>query len=150
MQRRVVRVDGDFVCSAWQSFYNFKAWMENQDWEDKELDKDLLVPGNKMYSPETCMFVPRSISRMVRPSAKPTKMYGLYCSRKKKIRFNAFISLGGQDNRLGEFDTEEEARAVWGKAKADYFREVADLQTRTLRDALYRHAELLEKPQVIA
>lgn len=31
--------------------------MERQDWRGKALDKDILVEGNKEYSPECCMFV---------------------------------------------------------------------------------------------
>lgn len=45
------------VCEDWLLFTTFKAWMETQDWEGKHLDKDILIPGNKIYSPETCLFV---------------------------------------------------------------------------------------------
>lgn len=50
------------VCDEWLTFSNFRAWMEQQDWKDKELDKDLLVEGNLIYSPEACMFVPRELN----------------------------------------------------------------------------------------
>lgn len=43
--------EGCTVCDEWLTFSNFKSWMEKQDWEGKELDKDLLVRGNKVYSP---------------------------------------------------------------------------------------------------
>ena len=45
------------VCSEWLKLSNFKSWMETQDWEGRHLDKDLLVPGNKLYSPDTCCFI---------------------------------------------------------------------------------------------
>ena len=48
---------GCSVCEEWLTFSNFKSWMEQQDWEGKQLDKDLLVYKNKIYSPETCVFV---------------------------------------------------------------------------------------------
>lgn len=48
---------GCFVCDEWHLFSKFKYWMEQQDWRGKQLDKDLLVVGNKIYSPETCIFV---------------------------------------------------------------------------------------------
>lgn len=44
------------ICSEWLLFSNFKEWMKTQDWEGKEIDKDLLVSGNKTYSPELCVF----------------------------------------------------------------------------------------------
>lgn len=33
------------VCKEWHLFSNFKKWMEQQDWEGKELDKDILYPN---------------------------------------------------------------------------------------------------------
>ena len=53
------------VTKEWLVFSNFKSWMEKQDWEGKELDKDLLFPGNKIYSPETCVFVDSVINTFV-------------------------------------------------------------------------------------
>jgi hypothetical protein len=37
------------VCDEWLTFMNFKVWMHNQDWKGKELDKDLICIGNKVY-----------------------------------------------------------------------------------------------------
>jgi len=31
------------VCEEWLTFSNFKKWTEQQDWEDKQLDKDFFV-----------------------------------------------------------------------------------------------------------
>lgn len=50
------------VCEEWHLFSNFKAWMETQDWEGNNLDKDILYPGNKIYSPETCVFVSKLVN----------------------------------------------------------------------------------------
>jgi len=48
---------GTSVCSEWLYATTFKKWMDQQDWHGKSLDKDIIVPGNKLYSPETCAFV---------------------------------------------------------------------------------------------
>jgi CRISPR/Cas system-associated endoribonuclease Cas2 len=48
---------GTSVCNEWLYATAFKKWMEKQDWQDKSLDKDIIVPGSKLYSPETCAFV---------------------------------------------------------------------------------------------
>ena len=42
--------------------------MEQQDYDGKHLDKDLLVCNNKVYSPETCVFVPREINQFLTKS----------------------------------------------------------------------------------
>ena len=48
---------GTRVCSEWLSATAFKKWMEKQDWQGKCLDKDIIVPRSKLYSPDTCAFV---------------------------------------------------------------------------------------------
>lgn len=49
--------EGCSVSDDWLTFSVFKNWMEAQNWEGRQLDKDLLFEENKVYSPETCVFV---------------------------------------------------------------------------------------------
>src|SRR5947207_2252239 len=46
-------------CEDWLVFSNFKRWMERQPWDNGKtnLDKDLRIPGNKIYSPDACRFI---------------------------------------------------------------------------------------------
>ena len=53
---------GCSVCPEWHYFSKFRFWMEGQKWEGMELDKDLLVKGNRVYGPDTCCFVPEAIN----------------------------------------------------------------------------------------
>ena len=53
---------GCSVSEEWLTFSNFRAWMEKQDWEGMQLDKDLLFEGNKVYSAETCVFITREVN----------------------------------------------------------------------------------------
>ena len=55
---------GCSVCPEWRYFSKFRLWMENQKWEGMELDKDLLVKGNKVYGPDTCCFLPGAINSL--------------------------------------------------------------------------------------
>ena len=50
------------VCKEWHLFSNFKSWMETQDWGGKQLDKDVLLQGNKIYCPHACVFVSRQVN----------------------------------------------------------------------------------------
>lgn len=54
------------VCEEWHNFQNFAKWYEDNyyevDGEQMHLDKDILVKGNKVYSPETCCIVPQTIN----------------------------------------------------------------------------------------
>lgn len=45
------------VCEEWHNFQSFAEWMSKQDYNDKQLDKDIKIKGNKVYSPAACMFV---------------------------------------------------------------------------------------------
>ena len=57
---------GCSVDHRWYSFMAFRAWVETKDWKDKQLDKDILVLGNKVYGPDTCMFVDRKTNAACR------------------------------------------------------------------------------------
>ena len=47
---------GCSVCPEWRYFSKFRFWMSTQKWKGMELDKDILVKGNRVYSPDTCCF----------------------------------------------------------------------------------------------
>ena len=52
------------VCEEWLNFQNFARWIYDNKYEcdDLELDKDLLIKGNKIYSPNTCCLLPHEIN----------------------------------------------------------------------------------------
>lgn len=54
------------VCEEWHNYSNFKKWFNENyyeiDGEKIALDKDILIKGNKIYSPNTCIFVPERIN----------------------------------------------------------------------------------------
>ena len=111
---------GCTVCEEWLTFSNFKAWMETQDWEGKELDKDILVIGNKVYSPETCAFVTAEINSFVLESTTSRGKYSLGVHW--DIRRNKFVSqcrnpFTKKTEFLGYFNTEQEAHKAWLERK---------------------------------
>lgn len=59
--------EGITMCEEWLNYQNFSKWYDENYYEVEgeriELDKDILVRGNKIYSPDTCIFVPSSINR---------------------------------------------------------------------------------------
>ena len=111
---------GCSVCEEWLTFSRFKTWMEEQDWQDKQLDKDLLKEGNKVYCPEYCLFVDGKINKFVTDSgaARGEYMIGVYW-HKRHGKFvsqcnNPFI---GKQEHLGYFTNELEAHLTWKKRK---------------------------------
>lgn len=106
------------VCSKWLRFSTFKAWMEQQDWEGNQLDKDLLSKGDKIYSPETCVFISIELNSFL--SVKTTKTTDLPVGvhRYRNGRFAAQCHTGKDSSRfLGYFDTSQEAHEAWKKQK---------------------------------
>jgi len=98
------------VCKEWKDFDTFHEWhKENNDPNRKlELDKDLLVFGNKLYSPDACVLVPKELNMLiVIPRVeKQRTLPGTY-----KTAFNYGASCNGI--KLGFYDTEEEAHRAW-------------------------------------
>ena len=136
---------GCTVCEEWLTFSNFKKWMERQDFKGKQLDKDIIVSGNKVYSPETCVFVSGAVNKLLNDhgAARGKHKQGVYfvkCANK----FKSQISIGGNIKHLGYYSTEDKAYADYAKAKAAYIREIADTQEPKVKSALYRHAAELE------
>ena len=107
---------GVTVCNEWHSFSAFRAWWLSSYREGHELDKDLLVPGNREYGPDVCIYVPRWLNAFTTDSGasrgelpigvslhKPTGKYHSQCSS----------PITGKRHRLGRFNTPEEAHNAW-------------------------------------
>lgn len=56
---------GCSVCDEWKYFSNFKKFYDLNYRNGFDLDKDILIEGNKIYSPETCVFVPQYINLLL-------------------------------------------------------------------------------------
>ena len=119
---------GCTVCDEWLTFSNFKAWMETQTWEGNHLDKDLLVVGNKVYSPETCLFVSVQVNSFLNWKSRNGLPNGVTW-RDSHGKFRVTCStLGKGVKHLGHFTTAEEAFKVWLDYKLSLAKELADLQ----------------------
>lgn len=105
-------------CEEWLLFSNFKSWMEQQDWEGKVLDKDLLYTHNKIYSPTNCLFVVEGINNFLLKSESARGECPLGVTRPEKgLKFRSNCRVGG-GTRLGEgFYTAEEAHRYWQENK---------------------------------
>jgi len=104
------------VCDEWHRFMAFKAWMELQDWKDKQLDKDLIGDG-KLYSPDNCVFVSRSLNQMLNSGISGE--YPIGVCRHKSGRFVANVKTNGDRKYLGLFPSPEEAHSAWRTAKLE-------------------------------
>lgn len=136
---------GCSVCEEWKTFSNFKAWMEQQDWQDKQLDKDLLFPGNKIYSPETCIFVDNRLNMLLthQKSNKDLPVGVSYDSSRDLYRAIC------QDKnskwvQIGRFKTAKEAHDAYRRFKAAVIQEYCEeIQDTKLLEGLKQHIKRL-------
>lgn len=122
---------GCAVCDEWLTFSNFKAWMEKQDWEGKCMDKDILFEGNKVYSPETCVFVDQSVNKFLCDRAADRGDYKIGVGLSKNG--NKFVArcrnpFSGKLENLGVYDSEGGANKAWMERKYQHAKEIASKQ----------------------
>lgn len=109
---------------------NFKEWYHNQIGHDQEgwhLDKDILVKGNKVYSEDTCCFVPPEINVLFTKADRIRGKYpiGIY-EDKQAGKFKVRISVEGKQKHIGRYYCEKEAFYAYKQAKEAYIKEVAN------------------------
>lgn len=123
---------GCTVTREWLKFSNFRAWMDKQDWEGKQLDKDLLVEGNKIYSAETCAFVTKMVNTFAidGAAARGEWLIGVNWDRgTSKFRSRCCNPFTKKSEHLGLFTCELEAHKAWLKRKLELAEELAAIQT---------------------
>jgi|TARA_A100001518_G_C1227286_1_gene80655 hypothetical protein len=111
------------VTPDWCYLDNFKVWFEENYKEGFELDKDLLVYNNKMYSPETCVFVPKTLNNLIKYN-KTLKKRNLPTS---VVEYSGkYYSYTSDKQCLGGFSTPEEAFKVYKNWKEDRIKCLAE------------------------
>ena len=121
----------------WYNFQNFIGWFKNnfnpeymQGWH---LDKDILVKGNKIYSPETCCFVPNEINILF-TTVKCKGYRTRPCGKKFQVRLRKL----NKETMIGDFNSEEEAFQAYKIAKEAYIKEVADRWRGKITENVYK------------
>ena len=121
-------------CEVSENFKNysfFYEWCQNQigfNNKDWQLDKDLLIKGNKVYSENTCIFIPRELNQTL---TKANLIRGEHpvgvCFDKSKNKFTACVCLNSSKRKyLGAFDTELDAFKAYKIAKENHIKELAN------------------------
>lgn len=123
---------GCSVVEEWFSLSTFKAWMEQQDWQGKQLDKDLLVRGNKEYGPDTCLFVAVKVNTFIteNKASKGDHPVGVCWSKnEKKFVATCNETSTGKIKNLGYFTDPQEAHQAWLTFKLEQAKILASEQT---------------------
>lgn len=118
------------VSEEWRYLSNFKEWCNKQigfDQDGWHLDKDILIKGNKEYSPKTCCFVPLELNSVLTNRRKCRGAYPVGVSYKKRIgKYISQISKNGEVIHLGTYDTPEEAFYAYEPVKEVHIKSLAE------------------------
>lgn len=129
---------GCYVAKEWHNFTNYQAWHLENYVEGFEIDKDILVKGNKVYSPETCRFVPAHINTLLFTNQERKSVDLPMGVIKVHNKYRARLSKEGKRINVGYFATSQEAHAAYMAARNNYITEIADLWKDKIKPDVYQ------------
>jgi hypothetical protein len=113
------------VCAEWHNYQIFAEWYENNKYNANgrlHIDKDILVKGNKIYSPETCLLVPQRINMIFMTKSRKDDLPNGIIHNKSSNTYVAFYN----GIKYGKYKTLEEAVDEHNRQKRLHIKEVAE------------------------
>ena len=131
----------------WESYDVWLEWAKGQvgflcvgsEGNYYSMDKDILVKGNKVYSPDTCVFVPAELNTFLL-NCKATRgvhPIGVHYRVRNGTsgKFVSQITIGGEGRKhLGHYETPEAAFQAYKIAKEAYAKVLANKYTGLVDD----------------
>jgi hypothetical protein len=134
------------VCEEWHNFQNFAEWYENNHYEINDeqvhLDKDILIKENKLYSPETCIFVPSCINLLflknkLNRGNLPIGVIYKKDTNKYIAKFTHTVNGSKITVNIGVFNTPENAFKAYKLYKEKEVKCIANLYKDKIPEKLY-------------
>ena len=146
LKKRCPTYEGCEASDKLKSYEYFYEWCNKQigfgndgNGNPFQLDKDLLVKGNKVYSESTCVFIPVEINLLLNKceASRGEHLIGVnWCKRDKA--FKAMVNKNkGRSECLGYFKTEIEAFNAYKVAKESFIKEQANKWKGQIDDRAY-------------
>ena len=133
------------VCEEWQNYQNFAKWHEDNFYTipnytgRMDLDKDILHKGNKVYSPDTCIFVPQEINLLFVNRHHYRGKYPIGVGKTKAgTKYTATCGYNHKVKNLGLYDTPEKAFLAFKTFKEQHIKDVADKYKQYIPEKLYK------------
>jgi hypothetical protein len=135
------------IDESFHNFQNFGYWDENNyyqiEGERMHLDKDILHKGNKIYSPETCIYVPQTINSLFIKRQNDRGESAIGTSPHKCGKYTVYCSLinpetgKSKSEYLGLYDTQEKGFEIYKYYKERNIKQVADYYKGQIPEKLY-------------
>lgn len=139
-QQKYPTYRGCSVHDSWHNFQTFSAWLDKNyyeiEGEQMNLDKDILCKGNKIYSPDTCVFVPHKINLLFvkRDSKRGDLPIGV---TEYKYGYRVYVGCNGKQLKLGTFNTPHEAFLMYKLNKELVIQGIANEYKNKIPTKLY-------------
>jgi hypothetical protein len=133
---------GCIVSEEWHNFQNFAKWYDENfyqlEGEEMHLDKDILVKGNKIYSPETCVFVPKRINSLFnkKKASRGDTLIGVFWEDSRK-KYMAQCMKNGKVIKIGRFNNIEDAFNAYKVFKENLIKQIAEYYKNKIPEKLY-------------
>lgn len=141
------------VCEEWKYYSCFEQWYLKHYVDGYKLDKDIIGGNSRIYSPETCAFVPNIINTCIIDPSDSNKVLpigvGYINDEMNRTKpYIATVKKFGKRKQLGVYSTPEEAHRAWQKAKKEYIIELSEKYEHNVIpeviDGLLRRVSILE------
>ena len=128
-QERVDTYIGCKVHHTWHNFQTFAEWLTSSEFFGRgyELDKDILVRGSRIYSPETCSLIPQELNTLLCESTKSRGKYPTGTGfHKASGKYRAYLAINSHTEHLGLFNCLSDARKAYKTEKESYVKRKAE------------------------
>ena len=125
------------VCKEWLNFQNFAKWFYENNQKDYELDKDLLVKGNKIYSPNTCCFIPKKLNNLLNLNKKVRSDLPIGVYRVNNTQYSSQLSIYGKLEKGVVVNSADDAFLEYKTKKEKYVKELAEKFKNQIKNLVY-------------
>lgn len=130
-----------YMSENFKNFQWFAEWCQSQKGFHNKgwaIDKDVLVKGNKIYSEDMCVFIPRILNNLItkRESSRGEYPIGVHFYK----RYNKFCSTFKKNSKtkfIGYYTTIEEAFNAYKKTKEAFIKEQAEFLKEEIDGRVY-------------
>lgn len=123
----------------WHNFQVFAKWYEDNYVDGFELDKDLKIIGNRVYSENACTFVPAAINALLNACSKSRGDLPVGVTAERDCKYRARINMKGKSVSIGMFLSIEEASAAYCAAKNKYVSDMAEEYKDVIHPDVYKN-----------
>lgn len=133
------------VSDNFKSYVFFYEWCQEQTGFKKkdesgriwQLDKDLLIKGNKHYSEDACVFIPKEINTVLLARERDRSATGIG-NYYDDSAYVVQCSVKGRQKVLGRFKTQQEALNLYKTFKEGYVKTIAEKWKGIVDDRVYQ------------